>query len=254
MLFQIIEPHFSLISKNINYDNLSSPPSFPSFTIISPAIHLLFFRIPGAVFETVLPRSGCIPAKKEKRRRRHGIAVGPRSRSHNPSCDVRGAVPNVVTFVIFPPGAPEALFPQGNPRERYQTQTRRGCAPLLARVLVPRVAGDRWGTLSSARNQLRLDELCVSRNASRSYRPINNKPRTTLHVALARREVPRATTEPRRSVKLICIGPAQDRAHNTCLKLHPGTCTWFLYFCWRVVDAVVSADHRYYAWFFSCRV
>lgn len=58
-----------------------------------------------------------------------------------------------------------------------------GCASLFVRVLVPHVARDRWGALSSARNQLRLDELCVSRNASRSYRPINNKPRTTLHVA-----------------------------------------------------------------------
>lgn len=47
----------------------------------------------------------------------------------------------------------------------------------------PHVAGDGWGALSPARNQLRLDELCVSRNASRSYRLINNKPRTALHVA-----------------------------------------------------------------------
>lgn len=69
-------------------------------------------------------------------------------------------------------------------QREYNTQVG-GCAPLFARVLVPHVAGDRWGTLSSARNQLRLDELCVSRNASRSYRPINNKPRTALHVALA---------------------------------------------------------------------
>lgn len=44
---------------------------------------------------------------------RHGIVVSLRSRSRNPLCGVRGAVPNAVTFVIFPLAVPRSPVPTG---------------------------------------------------------------------------------------------------------------------------------------------
>lgn len=81
------------------------------------------------------------------------------------------------TFVIFPPGVPHtALFPQTGLPARARKDTRALSLSLSLRVLVSQ-AEDRRGAVSQPRNQLPpLDEpRYVSRNVSRSYRPINNK-------------------------------------------------------------------------------
>lgn len=67
-----------------------------------------------------------------------------------------------------------------------QTYTHKSesCAPLFARVPVPRTSSEIDEELYLWRiTSYGLDELYVSCNASRSYRSINNKPRTALHVA-----------------------------------------------------------------------
>lgn len=134
------------------------------------------------------------------------------------------------------------LSTRENDLDSHTSVSRRLCASPFARVLVPHVAGDGWGALSPARNQLRLDELCVSRNAPRSYRPINNE--TANGVTRRAREMP---ADVGRWVLIIVAGCLRIRDRRSAAFLNSFSVTRFFFMYYKRANWIIHTLFLYAA-------